>query len=133
MNRLTHYTTSVVSDKTFVELVLNFDNKALKGYEKFDIFILAEGTNNGKIMVISKVYQFYAKDKDSSSNTILVTILIVLEILLVAGGITAFVLLRRYKLKPDREKLDAKETSLADVDNKNEKMITSTATQGNNE
>ena len=135
MNRLAHYTTSVVSDKTFVELVLDFNNKALKGYEKFDIFVLAEGTDNGKFIVISKVYQFYAKDEDSSSssNTILVIILIVLAILLVAGGITAFVLLRRYKLKPDREKLDAKETSLADVDNKNEKMITSTATQGNNE
>ena len=36
-----------------------------------------------------------------------------------------FFLLRRYKLKPDREKLDAKETSLAMVDNKNEQMMTS--------
>ena len=131
MNKLAHYSTSIVSDKELVELNLDFENKALKGYENFDLFILAEGTTNGKLMILSDVYQSYSKDDDSSSNTILVIILVVLAILLVAGGIIAFIFLRKYKQKPDREKLDAKETSLADVDNKNEKMITSTASQAN--
>ena len=130
MNKLAYYSKSIVSDKELVEVSLDFDEKILKGYDKFDVFILAEGTTNGRVMVMSDVYQFVVKE-EGSSNTVLVVVLVILAILLVAGGVIAFILLRRYKLKPDREKLDAKETSLAMVNNNNEKMITSTATQGN--
>ena len=109
---------------------LDFDSKALKGYEKFDVLVFAEQTNKGKLMILSDIFQSVKKNKSSSSsNLVLVIVIVILTVLLVGGGITAFILLRRYKLKPAREKLNAKETSLTEVDNKNEKMITSTATQ----
>ena len=114
-----------------MEVNLDFDSKVLKGYEKFDVLVFAEQTNKGKLMILSDLFQSKKKKSSSSSNLVLVIVVVILTVLLVAGGITAFILLRRYKLKPDREKLDAKETSLAMVDNKNEKMITSTATQNN--
>ena len=129
-SKFAYYSTSVTSKDKVVEVNLDFDSKALKGYEKFDVLVFAEQTNKGKLMILSDLFQS-KKKKSSSSNLVLVIVVVILTVLLVAGGITAFILLRRYKLKPDREKLDAKETSLAMVDNKNEKMITSTATQNN--
>ena len=130
MSKLAHYTTSLVSDKEVNQITLDFSDSRLKGYENFDILILAEQTNKGKVMILSKVFQSYKKGKESS-NIVLVVVLVILSVLLIAGSIIAFVLLRRYKLKPDREKIKAKETSLAMVENQNEKMITSSATQNN--
>ena len=51
--------------------------------------------------------------------------IILLGIEIILDGVR--IILRKYKLKPDRQKLDAKETSLAMVDNKNEQMMTSSA------
>ena len=51
--------------------------------------------------------------------------------ILICGGIIIFICLKRYKNKPNSKKLDAKQTSLAMVDNENEKMIMSTATEKN--
>lgn len=83
----------------------------------------------GKIERKSKDYD-KDREKSSSSNHVLVIVLIVLALLLVIGAILAYVLLGKYKSKPNRIKLDAKETSLAMVNNNKEKMLTSTATQG---
>ena len=132
-SKFAYYSTNLVSKEKNMEITLDFDSKVLKDYTKFDILILAEQVNNGKLMILSDLYQGEKKKKSSSSssNLVLVIVIVILTVLLVAGGITAFILLRRYKLKPDREKLDAKETSLTMVDNKNEKMMTSTATQNN--
>ena len=128
--KFAYYSITITSKDKVVELNLDFNSKDLKGYEKFDLLILAEQTNNGKLMILSDIFQSVKKNKSSSSsNLVLVIVIVILTVLLVGGGITAFILLRRYKLKPAREKLNAKETSLTEVDNKNEKMITSTATQ----
>ena len=116
-----------MSDKETIEVTLDFSSNALKGYEKFDLFILAEQLNKGKIMILSDLFR--GSEKKESSNIVLVIVLVILAVLLVGGAILAFILLRRYKAKPDREKLNAKETSLDMVDNKNEQMITSSASQ----
>ena len=130
-SKFAYYSTSKVSREQTVEITLDFDGKVLKDYKKFDLLIFAEQTNNGKLMILSDLFQGEKKKKSSSSNLVLVIVIVILTVLLVGGGITAFILLRRYKLKPDREKLDAKETSLAMVNNKNEKMMTSTVSQNN--
>ena len=127
LSKFAKYTSSVVSDKETIEVTLDFSSNALKGYEKFDLFILAEQLNKGKIMILSDLFR--GSEKKESSNIVLVIVLVILAVLLVGGAILAFILLRRYKAKPDREKLNAKETSLDMVDNKNEQMITSSASQ----
>ena len=99
------------------------------------------------MMVLSDIFEGYKKKeeddggddedkgdkKEPSSNLALVIILVILAVLLVVGALLAFILLRKYKLRPNREKLDAKETSLADVDNKNEPMMTSSAAVPNDQ
>ena len=130
MSKLAHYTVSITSDSETNKITLDFSTSKLRGYEKFDVLILAEQTGKGKIMVLSKVFQG-SKKENGSSNIVLVVVLVILAVLLIGGAILAFILLRRYKLKPAREKLNAKETSLAMVGNQNEKMITSSATQNN--
>jgi hypothetical protein len=130
-SKFAYYSTSITSKDKVVEITLDFESKTLKGYEKFDLLIFAEQTNKGKLMILSDLFQSAKKKKSSSSNLVLVIVIVILTVLLVGGGITAFILLRRYKLKPVGEKLDAKETSLTMVDNKKEKMITSTASQNN--
>ena len=122
ISKLAHYTKTVNSADKTVNFKLDFNQNALKGYESFDVLIMAD---NGRMMILSDLFQSSPKVEESSSNLVLVIILVILAVLLVVGAVLAFILLRRYKLKPDREKLDAKETSLAMVDNKNEQMITS--------
>ena len=130
MSKLAHYTVSLTSQNETNNITLDFSSSKLRGYEKFDVLILAEQTSKGKIMVLSKVFQG-SKRESGSSNIVLVVVLVILAVLLISGAILAFILLRRYKQKPTREKLNAKETSLVMVNNQNEKMITSSATQNN--
>ena len=140
ISKLAHYTTSVISDEKNVTISIDFNQNNLKDYKTFEVLVLAEGIDNGKIMILSDIHEdeVYEHEEDNNpppqeepSNLALVIVLIVLAILLVAGALIAFILLRRYKLKPNREKLDAKETSLAMVDNKEQAMMASSATQNN--
>ena len=121
MSKLAHYTVSLTSDNETNNITLDFSSSKLRGYEKFDVLILAEQTSKGKIMVLSKVFQG-SKRESGSSNIVLVVVLVILAVLLISGAILAFILLRRYKQKPTREKLNAKETSLVMVNNQNEKI-----------
>ena len=145
ISKLAHYTQTIKSAEELVSVNLDFNSTILKGYETFDLLILAD---NGKMMVLSDIFEGYkikeeddggddednkGDNKEPSSNLALVIILVILAVLLVVGALLAFILLRRYKLRPNREKLDAKETSLADVDNKNEPMMTSSAAVPNDQ
>ena len=87
------------------------------------------------MMFLSNVLQGRAKadEEENSTRTWLIVIIVVLTVLLIGGGIFLFICLKRYKNKPNSKKLDAKQTSLAMVDNENEKMIMSTATEKNDE
>ena len=85
-------------------------------------------------MILSNIIQFKLPPDggdSGGSNTTLIIIVVVLGVVLVAGGIIIFFCLKKYKNKPNSKKLDAKQTSLAMVDNENEKMIMSTATEKN--
>ena len=96
--------------------------------------VLAEQINNGKLMILSNLVQIRLptnNDDNGGSNTTLIIIIVVLAVVLVGGGIGIFFFLRKYKNRPNSKKLDAKQTSLAMVDNENEKMIMSSATEKN--
>ena len=126
-----HYSKEVTSADEYVFVKIDFDNEErFKNIEDFDLIIVAEQIDNGKLMILSEVLQ--AKPGGSSTNrTVLVIVVVVLGIILIAGGIGVYFFLKKYKSKPNSKKIDAKQTSLADVDNPNEKLVMSTATEKN--
>ena len=68
-------------------------------------------------------------DDDDSSNIVLISVLVGLAVLLVAGGIIMFICLRNLKNKPMENVIIAKPASLDDIQsaNKGEKMLDSMA------
>ena len=132
--RLAHYSKTINSTEENIEIFIDFDSAELTEYKEFDALVLAEQVNNGKLMILSNIIQFKLPPDggdSGGSNTTLIIIVVVLGVVLVAGGIIIFFCLKKYKNKPNSKKLDAKQTSLAMVDNENEKMIMSTATEKN--
>ena len=132
-SKLAHYTKIFNSSEATIIEAIDFNSEELKDYKEFDLMILAEQINNGKMMFLSNVLQGRAKadEEENTTRTWLIVIIVVLTVLLIGGGIFLFICLKRYKNKPNNKKLDAKQTSLAMVDNENEKMIMSTATEKN--
>ena len=125
-----HYSQSVTSADEYVFIKIDFDADKIKDLESFDMIILAEQTDNGRLMILSEVLQAEASGT-STSRTVLVVVISVLAVVLIAGGIGVYFFLKKYKSRPNSKRIDAKQTSLADVDNPNEKMIMSTATEKN--
>ena len=132
-SKLAHYSKMITSSEAKVNEVIDFESEELKDYGDFDLMILAEQINNGKMMFLSNVLQGKAKTDDEGAGlrTELIIIIVVLTVALISGGIVLFICLKRYKDKPTSNKLDAKQTSLAMVDNENDKLIMSTATEKN--
>ena len=129
MSKLAHYTQSLRSSEPIINITLDFEQEELKGYESFDVLILAEEVDNGKLMILSDVFQSYAGNPESDSNTALVVIIVILAIVLVVGGVLVYVFLRRLKNKPLENRIVAKPTNLDDISNANkgEKMLDSMA------
>ena len=133
-SKLARYSKTVISKEEKVEVEIDFDSNELKDFENYDMLVLAEQINNGKLMILSNIIQgnVHRETEENNKTKIqLVIIIVVLTVILICGGIIIFICLKRYKNKPVSKKLDAKQTSLAMVDNENEKMITSTATEKN--
>ena len=128
--KLAHYSKEVTSAEDTVYVPLDFNSGELKNYKEFDIVVLAQEINNGKLRILSDVITARSHKADEG-NTELIIIIVVLTVILICGGIAVFIFLRKYKNAPNSKKLDAKQTSLAMVDNENEKMIMSTATEKN--
>jgi hypothetical protein len=130
--KLAHYTKTINSSEENVKIDIDFDSPELVEYKEFDAIVLAEQVNNGKLMFLSNLIQTKVPNRGSgNNNTTLIIVIVVLGVVLVAGGILIFFCLKKYKERPNSKKLDAKQTSLAMVDNENEKMIISTATEKN--
>ena len=131
--KLAHYTKTINSSEENVKIDIDFDSPLLVEYKEFDAIVLAEQVNNGKLMFLSNLIQTKVPGRGSgnNNNTTLIIVIVVLGVVLVAGGIVIFFCLKKYKERPNSKKLDAKQTSLAMVDNENEKMIISTATEKN--
>ena len=96
-----YYTAHVISSDKEVTFDLDVDKiPELKGYEDFEVLILAEEKNNGKMMILSEVYSPYVDDSSSGTNTTLIVIIVVLSIVCIAGGIAVFIYVRKLKNKP---------------------------------
>ena len=129
--KLSDHLQIIESSAEEIEITIDFD-KNFKDVKEFDIMVLARQINNGKLIITSDVLQIKANiEPETKSNTELIIIIVVLTVILVCGGIIIFICLKRYKNQPNSKKLDAKQTTLDMVDNANEKMIMSTATEKN--
>ena len=132
--KLARYSKTINSAEEKIEETIDFNSNELKDFTNYDMLVLATQINNGKLMILSNLIQGNLPrggEGDNETKTELIIIIVVLTVILICGGIIIFICLKRYKNKPNSKKLDAKQTSLAMVDNENEKMIMSTATEKN--
>ena len=132
LSKIGHYSQSFESNEVNITQKIDFDKDELKGYENFDLLVLAQEKNNGKFMVLSNIYSGTINSgsgEGSSSNLVLIVIIVILAIILVVGGVFLFICLRNYKNKPMENIIIAKPTNLDDIQsaNKGEKMLDSMA------
>ena len=115
---MAYFTDYVTSSAQEVSYELDFEkNSKLKGYEDFEVLILAEEINNGKIMILSEVYSPCKGDNNegSGNKTALIIVIIVLALVCVIGGISLYLYLRRLKNR-SKAPVMAKPTGMADID-----------------
>jgi hypothetical protein len=129
MSKLAHYTKSIRTSEANINFKLDFEQEELKGYEAFDLLILAEQVNKGRLMILSNVFQTFSQEDESGSNVAFVIVVIVLAIVLIAGGLFVYYYLKKYKNKPMESRIIAKPTNLDDIAraNQGEKMLDSMA------
>ena len=108
-----------------------------KDYEDFDVVIIAEQTNKGKVTVMSPVYDSNGNsnidedDDNGGSNVGLIVLIIILSVVIIAGAILAFVIYRKYKSQGVVSQKN-KETSMALINStKNDKLVESQARETN--
>ena len=133
LNKIGHYSQSFegAADKENVTQTIDFNKAELKGYESFDLIILAQQKNNGQFMVLSDVYSgnINGSGGGETSNRVFVVIIIILSIILIVGGVLVFLFLRSYSNRKPENMIIAKPTNLDDIQasNKGEKMLDSMA------
>ena len=128
-SKLAHYTKTITSKSSNPSVELDFSSSALKGYENFDILVVAEQINNGKLVFLSDILSSYSTAGSNGSNVGFIVIIVILCVVLVVGGALAIIFLRKYKGDGSMKNvIDAKATSLADLNaSPNEKLIASQA------
>ena len=130
MNKFAPYSKTFNSKDEKVSLKINFDESALKGYDHFDAIVLAKEINNGELMILSNILTSHTEDEKSSSNIVLVSVLVGLAVILIIGGIVIFLCLRKLKNRPMENAIIAKPTNLDDIQNaNNEKMLSMAESQ----
>ena len=104
-------------------------------YKDFDIIIVAEQTGNGKLTVLSNVFDSNNKKpepdnpphEESGDNTGLVVVIIILVVAILIGGLFALRVYKKYKSRGEMSKKN-KETSMALITGtKNDKLVQSQA------
>ena len=99
--KLAHYSEVFTSKEKSPSINIDFNNPILKGYEEFDVLVLAD---NGKLKILSNVFSGNANKKshdedDDDDNKNLAIIISVTIALIVIVLIITFFVLRYYKKK----------------------------------
>ncbi|MBO6244399.1 MAG: hypothetical protein J6O41_07580 [Clostridia bacterium] len=103
--KMAYFTDYITSSAQEVTYELDFENNPkLKGYENFEVLILAEEINNGKMMILSEVYSPSESDnnEEGKTRTTLIIVIIVLALVCVIGGISFYLYLRKLKNRSKR-------------------------------
>ena len=126
VTKLAHYNEIFTSSDHQVQFYMNFSKPELKEYEEFDVLVVAEQVNFGKLTILSSVYNSDGESYDPSgddenyngegTNTGLIVIVVVLSVCLVVGGGVFFIMFRKIKKKGQvQSSVQAKATSLAEI------------------
>ena len=119
--KMAYYTDYIISSNKEITYELDFENNPLlKGYKNFEVLILAEEINNGKMMILSDVYS--PNENKSSENETRITLIIiiaVLSVVCVVGGIGVFFYVRKIKSNRNKYIAIAKHTDIDDIDGTN--------------
>ena len=143
VSKLAHYSEVLTTNSNNPSIQIDFTKPELQGYDEFDVIIVAEQINNGKLTILSVVYNSNGESSDGegggesiepkngSSNTGLIVLIVILSIALVGGGIAAFIIFYQYK-KKGQVSSGNKATSLALIKSQqNEKLVESQAQEPN--
>ena len=140
MSRLGHYSEILTTNSNNPNITIDFSKPELgDNYKDFDVIILAEQVNLGKLTILSDVFDSEGNrnedkpddDGKNNSNTGLIVLIVILSVIIIAGGIFAFIIYRKYK---DRGVVvqKKKETSMALITGaNNEKLVESQAQERN--
>jgi len=138
--KLGRYSETLTTDSTDPQITLDFTKPDLIECKEFDVIIVAEQIDLGKLTILSAVYNSKGeysdgesnnnnkgKEDEPSSNTGLIVIIVILSIFIVGGGIVAFFIIRKYKSK-GMISTDGKATSMAMLgNNQSDKLLESQA------
>ena len=141
ISKLGHYSEILITDSDNPQIILNFSKPELGDeYKDFDVIILAEQVNLGKITILSSVFDSDGKkseekedesNHDNKSNTGLIVLICILSGIIVAGGIYAFIIYRKYAGK-GKISGNNKETSMAMIKSaQKDKLVESKAEEPN--
>ena len=137
-SKLGRYSEILTTNSNAPYITLDFTKPDLVDCKEFDVIVVAEQTNLGKLTILSPVYNSKGKSSDDKtdnndgddepqSNTGLIVIIIILSIIIIGGGIAAFFIIRKYKSK-GMMSTDGKQTSMAMLGSaQNDKLVESQA------
>ena len=114
--KMAYYTIYKVSSEREVSFLLDFKNNPdLKGYEDFEVLILAEELNNGKMMILSDIFSPKKDNSDRKTRKILIIVIIVLAVICIGGGVAFYLYLNKLKNRP-KGVYRAKNTDINDIE-----------------
>ena len=137
-SKLGRYSQVLTTSESNPNITLDFSKPDLVDCTEFDVIIVAEQTNKGKLTLLSPVYNSKGESSDDEeegndepddggSNTGLIVIIAILVVIIIGGGIAAFFIIRKYRSKGVVIE-DGKVTSMAMLGStKNEKLVESQA------
>jgi len=148
ISKLGHYSETLITDSKTPNITIDFNKTELgNDYKDFDVIILAEQTNLGKITMLSYVYDSNGQKSDGgsdsdddggngdqdggkkTSNIGLYALIGILSLAIIIGAIFAIIIYRKYKAVGEVQK-KTKETSMAMLGStRNDKLIESNAAE----
>jgi len=138
VSKLAHYSEVLRTNSRTPNITIDFTKPELKEYNEFDVIIVAEQVNNGKLTLLSAVYDSngdtYDGDSDSiipnnnsGNSTGLIVLIVILSLALIGGCIATIILYCKFKSK-GQVKSNNKETSMAMIKSaQNDKLVESQA------
>ena len=138
ISKLGRYSKVLTTNSREPYITLDFNEPDLKDCKEFDVIIVAEQTDEGKMTILSPVYNSRGEstdgddennepDEPNNNNIGLIVIIIILSLIIIGGGIAAIFIIRKYKSKGSMI-TDGKATSMAMLGGtQNDKLIESQA------
>ena len=145
VTKLAHYSEILTTNSNNPSIQIDFTKPELQGYDDFDVIIVADQINNGKLTILSPVYNSNGESSEGggeeggesvepsndSSSTGIIVLIVILSIALVGGAIAAIILLYQYK-KKGQVSSGNKATSLALIKSQQDgKLVESQAQEPN--